>query len=342
MHYVKGGFSLLSRDTVYSSMFLDALRGQLHQWSLTLFDPESGGFRCNQEIGPNVLSTTDVVWIRYATGDPDVGAPDRDKIVRYLQGKQDPRTGKIPHDPGPAGQGHVDGHAFWQAVRALRILDAQLFHFPAHLEPMSTPAGLDAWFASFNWDGSTGGRPGYHHEILGLIPMIASVADEQLTEALFRNLAEQQNPQAGTWPRAKTSISRTFAYTALHMATGRLPNLPERIVDEVLRLQNDSGLWDAQLPGFGSMDSAYLLVRLARRIGYRQDEAVAALRRLSSAMRHMYAAKQAVLLNNTHPMVAVAHTFGLLQEAFPDEYRSERPYRFDWDKLDLYVCQAIT
>lgn len=339
---MKGNFALLSRDTVYSSTFLDALHDQIHQWSLTLFDPESGGFRCNQEIGPNVLSTTDVVWIRYATGDPEAGAPDRDKIVRYLQGKQDPRTGKIPHDPGPAGQGHVDGHAFWQTVRALRILGAELSHFPAHLEPMLTPPGMDAWFASFNWDGGAGERPGYHHEVLGLVPAVVSRADEELTEALYRNVAAQQNLKTGTWPRAKTSISRTFAYTALHMATGRLPNLPERIVDEILRLQNDSGLWDAQLPGFGSMDSAYLLVRLAQRIGYRQDEAVVALRKLSSTMRHIYTAEQAVLLNNTHRMVAVAHTFGLLQEAFPDEYRSERPYRFDWDKLDLYLCQVIT
>jgi len=41
-------------------------------------------------------------------------------------------------------------------------------------------------------------------------------------------------------------------------------------------------------------------------------------------------------------MLAVTHTFGLLQEAFPNEYKSERPYRFDWDKLDLYACKVIT
>jgi hypothetical protein len=338
---MKHNCSSLSRDTIYSRTFLDALREQLREWSLTLFDPQSGGFRCNDDIGPNVLSTTDIVWIRYAAGDPDAGAPDRDRIVRYLQGKQDPRTGKILHDPGPAGQGHSDGHAFWQAVRALRILGAQLAHFPTNLEPMLSPSGLDAWFARFNWDGPTDGRRGNHHEILGFIPVIVSIADDELTEVLFRNLAQQQNPQTGTWPRAKTNISRTFAYTALHMATGRMPNFPQRIVDEMLRLQNENGLWDAELPGFGTMDSAYLLVRLAQRIGYRQDEAVAALRRLSVAMRRIFAAKQATLLDNTHRTLAVTHTFGLLQEAFPDEYRSERPYRFDWDKLDLYVCEVI-
>jgi hypothetical protein len=363
---MKDNFALLSRDTVYSPTLLDALRDQLHEWSLTLFDPESGGYRCNDEIGPNILSTTDVVWIRYAVNDPNLGAPDRDSIVRFIQGKQDPITGKIPHDPGPAGQRHSDGHAFWQAVRALRILGAEPLYFPAHLKPMLTKSGMDAWFAGFNWDGAaderrtgipwattgrssgtnldggTDERRGNHHEVLGLIPGVVSVGDEELTDNLFRNIAKQQSPETGTWPRAKTNISRTFAYTALHMSAGRLPNMPEGILDEVLRLQSEEGLWDKPLPGFHTMDSTYVLVRLPPRIGgYRQEEALAALHKLSEAMRRMYATGQATLLDNTHQMLAVAHTFGLLQEAFPEEYRSERPYRFDWDKLDLYVCQVI-
>ena len=58
--------------------------------------------------------------------------------------------------------------------------------------------------------------------------------------------------------------------------------------------------------------------------------------------RRIFAAEQAALLGDTHRMLAVTHTFGLLQEAFPNEYKSERPYRFDWDKLDLYACKVIT
>lgn len=45
--------------------------------------------------------------------------------------------------------------------------------------------------------------------------------------------------------------------------------------------------------------------------------------------------------NNPHRMLAVTHTFGLLQENFPDEYHSEQTIRFDWDKLDLYYCEII-
>ncbi len=363
-------YPLLSREVVDSPAFLDALRAQLHDWSLALYDPASGGFRRNDAIGPNILSTTDVIWIRYADGDPELGAPDREAIVAYIQGKQDPLTGKISHDPGPASQNHSDGHAFWQAVRALRILDAQILHFPVYLEPVLTPAGLEAWLAKFDWDrGADGGWTGTpwanqasapaapelgslprgnHHEILGIIPAIASLGDPALTETLYHGIARQQHPKVGTWPRAGTNISRTFAYTSLHLAAGRLPNMPDKILEEALRLQQENGLWDHPLPGFHTMDATYLLVRLPPLIGdYPQAsalraQATAALRRVSAAMRRVYAAEQATLLDNTHQTLAVTHTFGLLQEAFPDEYPSAQPYRFDWDKLELYDCEIIS
>lgn len=330
---------LIPGEAVRSGEFLDPLRELLDAWSVRLFDDDSGGFRANERIGVNVMSSTDIPWIRYAANSTDVGAPDPGKLVRYLQNAQDPTTGRIRHDAGPAGQGHCDGHAFWQTVRALRILGAELRHFPAHLRAMMTPAGLEGWFDSLDWDSPRGGS---HHEVLGLVPLVVSVNDDRLTETFFRAIGRQQDPQAGTWPRGRTNISRTFAYTAIHLAAGRLPSRPEAVVDEMLRLQDDGGLWDRDLPHFHTMDACYVLVRLPGRIGHRRADADAALRRLSRAMRHAFARAQPALLDNPHRMLAVTHTFGLLQEALPDEYPSQRPYRFDWDKLDLYGCDVIS
>lgn len=329
----------LPRNAVHSPAFLDALRALLRDWSLALFDPDSGGFRFNAETGPTVMSTTDVVWIRYAINDPEPGAPDCGKIVRYLLGRQDPRTGLVRHDPAPPGRKHGDGHAFWQTVRALRILGATIPRFPAWQAPLRSPAGLDEWFARFDWDRSAKPpRGNHHHEVLGLIPMVVSARDGELAEALFRNIEKQQNPSTGTWPRPKTEISRTFAYTCLHMAAGKLPKRPEGIVDDILRLQNPDGLWDEGLPQFRTMDSAYLLVRLPKRIRHREADAIAALEKLSAAMRRVFGENQPDILADTHRTLAVAHTFGLLQEAFPEEYPSERPYRFGWDELGMYDC----
>ncbi len=287
------------------------------------------------------MSTTDVVWMRYASGNPDVGAPDRSGIVHFLQAKQDCATGKVCHDPVPSGKGYCDGHAFWHTVRALNILEADLAWFPSHLAPMLTPLGLGAWFDSFAWDGTADKPRGNHHEVLGLIPAVASVRDERVLEMLFRKINEQQNRTTGTWPSDCTNISRTFAYASLHLAAGRLPVRPEGIVDEILRLQTTEGLWDHSLPGFHTMDATYLLVRLPSRIGYREKDAQTSLRKASDAMRRVFAERQADLMQDTHRMVAVVHTFGLLQEAMREEYPSERPYRFGWDDLDMYVCRVM-
>jgi hypothetical protein len=89
------------------------------------------------------------------------------------------------------------------------------------------------------------------------------------------------------------------------------------------------------------MDAAYVLVRLPKRISYRENDARAALGRLAKEMRNVYAAEQRKFLGNTHHLLAVTHTFGLLQEAFPGEWPAERPYRFDWDALGLYNCEII-
>jgi hypothetical protein len=252
---MKHSYQMLSQDTINSVNFLDFLREQLREWSLSLFDPISGGFRCNENIGVNVMSTTDIVWIRYAANDLNPGAPDRDKIVKYLHGKQDPDTGRISHDYGD----HSDGHAFWQTVRALRILDAQLPRFPAYMEPMLNPSGLDAWFMSFNWDGFYEEKRGNHHEVLGLIPAIASLENDELAQCLFRNIEKQQNRGTGTWPRAKTNISRTFAYTALHLAAGGMHSGPvEMNVDisgvETLELRVNEATWFNIAPNVNRVD----------------------------------------------------------------------------------------
>ena len=59
-------FTMLTRDQVESPVFLDHLRTMQHAWAASLYDARSGGFRRNDTIGPNVMRTTDLVWLRYA------------------------------------------------------------------------------------------------------------------------------------------------------------------------------------------------------------------------------------------------------------------------------------
>lgn len=332
----------LRREDLDAPDFLDRLRAAQRHWTVDLFDPASGGFRHNAEIGVNPLSSTDVIWMRYAANDPDLTAPDADAVRAYLQGLQEPDSGRVRHDPGPAGQGHSDAHAFWQTVRALNLIGAPLVHPPGFLAPLLTPDGLAQWFDSFDWNLGWHAGGGNHHEVLGLVPILASRDDPEWAEMYFRKIHEQQDPDTGTWPYGRTNISRTFAYTALHLAVGRIPPMAERVLDRMLDLQTPEGIWETMPPRFHTMDAIYVLTRLPARIGYREQDAHAGLVKANAVMREIFFQNQAHYCDNPHAMLALTHTFGLLQETFPDEYRSERPYRFEWDRPELYRCEVIT
>ncbi|MGH0036206.1 MAG: hypothetical protein ACQGVK_14360 [Myxococcota bacterium] len=330
----------LSAEDVAARDCLDRFRRALRGWSASLFDAESGGFRQSDDVGVNPLATSDMVWLRYAVGESELGAPDPERVAAYLRGAQDPESGVVRHARGPGGQAHSDGHAFWQVTRALRLLGSDLEGAPGAFAALSTPEGLSAWFAARDW---SAGGDGNHHEVLGLVPLVASLADPRLSDALLRELAAQQDPESGTWPRgaAHPNISRTFAYTAIFAAAGRLPGLAPRIVDAVLDHQRPNGFWDLERPHFHTMDAAYLLARVPPRVSHREADAAQALRRLGEATRAALLRDQDAYASNPHAVLALAHTLGILQEAFPDEFRSTPRYRFDWDVLAQYASPTL-
>jgi hypothetical protein len=315
---------------------LDHIRDKVRTWTASLWDAGAGGFRQNREVGANLLSSTDVAWLRYAVNDPDPRGSHPDEWIRYLQQGQDPKTGAVSYGPGPGGQGHSNGHAMWQTVRALNILGGQLLYFPHYLRRAITVEGLKAWFDSVDWDGPRSN----HHEVLGLVPLLANLNDRRWTDTFFEKIAQQQNPENGAFPRSNVNISRTFAYTALHRATGRMPPRAEKIVDLMLALQDARGFWQ-KVPAFSTMDAAYILVRLPPILNHRRTDARRSLERLARALLEFYPQSEQRITENPHWMLAIVHTFGLLAEAFPEGFPSQRPYRFDWDRPSMYQCDVI-
>lgn len=315
---------------------LDDFRAALFRWSERLWDPQTAGYRQNDAVGVNLMSTTDIAWIRYAVNEEQLDGGHREAWIGYLQRAQDPKTGVVAYNAPPGGHTHNNGHCLWHTVRALNILGGQLLHFPHYLRPALTPAGLNAWFEERDWEGQA-----HHHEVLGLIPLLANRNDADWTEAFYRQLARQQNPDNGCWPKGRPNVSRTFAYTVLHRGVGRMPPHAEKMIDTMLDMQGKSGLWGSQ-PTFHTMDAAYILVRLPSKLSYREGEARDALARLGGAMRaYVRDQFEEVCREGTHRMLSIAHTLGLLQEAFPDEYPSQRPYRFHWDDPRQYRCDVI-
>ena len=119
-----------------------------------------------------------------------------------------------------------------------------------------------------------------------------------------------------------------------------MPPRADKIVDTILTLQNPHGFWEKR-PNFHTMDAVYILLRLPVVLDYRRCDARRALQRIAEALTEYYPQHAVQIMQNPHRMLAIVHTFGLLQEAFPDKFPSRRPYRFDWDKPSLYNCEVI-
>ncbi len=321
---------------------LDRIGAELHDWCESLYVEEQpgGGYRMGTVGQVNLLSTTDIAWLRYATCDlEDLAPARREKWVRWIQAQQDRTDGHFAYTE-TVGEGnmHSRGHAFWQASRALGILGAEIEVFPEYLRSAMTRPGLKAWFAQ--WEAQPNRT---HHDVLGLIPILANTADAEWVELFYHDLARQQDPETGTWPRDATmNISRTFAYSAVFRATARIPPQADKIIDAILGLQSEDGFWrERNHSFFSTMDAIYLLIRLPALIGHKEREARAALERIKSPMLALYQAKKDSLQGNTHSMLAVVHAIGLLREAFPAELSCARPWRFDWDKPELFRCDLL-
>jgi hypothetical protein len=110
----------------------------------------------------------------------------------------------------------------------------------------------------------------------------------------------------------------------------------------MLRLQSEDGFWrERNHSYFSTMDAIYLLTRLPRLVGHREEEAMAALKRVKAPMAALYMRKEDELFGNTHGMLAVVHAIGLLSETFPEDFPVSEPWRFDWDKPDLFRCEFL-
>jgi len=318
---------------------LDILREKIaaHVLSLWREDDRGGGFTMGDEDRINLASTTDVVWILYALGETGRFAGKEDAIAAWLNSAANPQTGRIRHDwpfDNPAVRG-CDGHALWQTVRALNIIGRRLERFPEHFEPLLTPEGMQKWFNSYAW---------HHHEVLGIVPVIASTGDPELTKVYYSSIQAKQDPVLGTWTRGgKTNVSRTFGLTALHMAAGLVPPMPEKIILGIISEQTELGIWGTPPPPihFGTMDSTYILHRVGDAAGLPAEPRMSALRRLADFMDSYISTLDISKEINTHPLIATTHTMGLLAEVFPERYIQTRPWYFDWDRAPLFYCDVV-
>jgi len=317
------------------TLSLDPIRSDMIAWAESLWLEDAGAFRNGDSSEPSLQSSLFIAYILYSVDALDAVTCDRAKWIAWIQTQQS-EDGSFAFSPAIGSSRPRRGIALWNAVRALNILDDQILRFPAYQREATTVDGLREWFKT--WEACRDS----HHEVLALVPTLVSHPNTDWVETFFDQLAEQQHPTMATWPKGDgpANISRTFAYSLIHMGMGRVPPQASRIVDATLSLQGEDGFWLGR-PAFATMDAVYLLSRFAKAIEWREADTRSALHRVADAVIPYYETHAERDKADTHQFTALVQTLALLSEALPERFTTSRPWRFGWDNKAFWRCRAI-
>jgi hypothetical protein len=158
---------------------------------------------------------------------------------------------------------------------------------------------------------------------------------ETLIEAIEG--APRSSPEL--WPGGR---SMRFAYTAMLLSVNRTPPWAESLLGDVLPERGGTRPIVPGLGGFIAMDDFFLIVRLPGALKLPAEERKRIRERIRAgvpAIRREFLAGHMKAMESPHRFLAVLCTLALSQEACPEDLPSERPYRWEWDNLDLYKCK---
>ena len=314
---------------------LDPVRTDLITWAESQW-LDVGGFRNGDSPDPSLPATLFTSYVLYSIDALDEITCDRTEWTRWIHSQQNEQDGSFGFPPPIGSSRPRRGIALWNAVRSLGILGSELSRFPEYQRDAMTVEGLGDWFETWK------ALRDPHHEVLALVPTLASHPDEGWVETFFKELVDQQHSALGTWPKGQDpiNISRTFAYSLIQIGMGRLPQQPDKIVDAMLDLQGSDGFWHGR-PAFATMDAVYLLSALTKSIGWREVDVDVALNRVADALIPYYQANAERDKSDTHQFTAIVQTLSLLSDALPDRFPTSRPWRFGWSNQNFWKCSVI-
>jgi len=317
-------------------MNLNPIRTDLITWAESLWLDDVGAFRDGDAPEASLPGSLFIAYILYSIDGLDEISVDREKWVGWVQSQQSEKDGSFGFPPPIGSSRPRRGIALWNAVRGLGILGSQISRFPEYQREAMTVDGLREWFEAWTLLRDP------HHEVLALAPTLASHPDQTWVEAFFDELADQQHSALGTWPKGHdpVNISRTFAYSLMHVGIGRLPQQATKIVDAMLDLQGADGFWHGR-PGFSTMDAVYLLSKLSAATQWREADVQTALHRVTDALIPYYEANAENAKSDTHQFTAIVQTIALLSEALQERFTTSRPWRFGWDNAVFWRCSVV-
>ncbi len=317
---------------------LDALKTAAREWYEKLQAPDApyGAYRLSPRHEPDMYASADIAWCRYIMDDLELTEEQRQSWVGFIQDQQD-EDGTYRHLTG-----HCTTHALCHATGALSMLGGTHRYPPRLLRDYARPERVGEWLDGINWVNQWGGS----HDIWGAgLPLVCSeqTADEW-EDAVFTWLGREVDPETGFWRKDVESRTRmeylggAFHIWPLFAADGRPLPYPERVIDSVLALRTEDGLFGGDM-GYSNMDAVWVLGYLTQRTDYRRDDIQVALRENLAALAEAYALAPEQFLSGAHSTLSRIATLSMLQEAMPELFESATRWRNPWHERRLYAIE---
>lgn len=305
------------------------------------YDPHDlrGDFSYQRGQARDLYGSADVVYLLWTAGQiEDRTTPEgRAAWAALIQSYQDPATGWFTRGNETL---HFKEHATAYATGALALLGARPrdpFRW-AHKITASREA-TGRWLSGIWWDEVWEGS----HQGGGVAAslLMTDAAPDQWFDWYLDWLDREVNPRTGLWQRAffnrfterptMHDLGGAAHFWWIYQHRGRPIPCPERVIDTVLALQLESGLWDRKLKkgdfpycinldAVNGLKSAWLALR-EEGWEYRTADIAAALDRYLSRCCQVLTAPGAVerLYNNSHDLpgaiIGVAEADGFFRIA---------------------------
>ena len=224
---------------------------------------------------------------------------------------------------------HSYSHANGMVIGALGYLGGRQVYPVNFYSDFNTPGKILNWLENVNWpkqwsSGFWGG------------PMMYSTSKACTTEwidAVFGWLNKSLDPLTGMWkkgvePAGKYHPLGGFVHIyPIYELHGRPFKYPDKVINSVLELQMDNGRWyDGDAFSYLDMDALYAYVAMLKVSDKKRSEVRESALKYGSFLTDLIKQKDIYDTITMHGILALASSFGCLNQLLPDIYYDSTPW----------------